>query len=106
MRLKVKYLTGKNRLLGLINSEKAYPVLIQTRFGIHTFGMRFPIDILILDKNNKVVKISKNLKPNRIFLWNPMFDKVIELPAGEIEKRGIRLETKINLATGPGFEPE
>ena len=97
MELKVKFLTGKDRIVGLLNAKKAYPVMIQTRFGIHTFGMRFAIDVLILDKNNKVVKFSKNLNPNQIFLWNPAFDKVVELPAGEIERKKIKIGSKLKL---------
>lgn len=89
--LKVKLLkTFKDKLLGLINAEKAVPVLINTRFGIHTFGLKFPIDVVILNKDYKVVKISENLKPNKIFLWLPFFNKVIELPKDEVKKLNIK----------------
>lgn len=106
--LRVKYLNGINRIPGLITSKKAHPVYFKTRFGIHTFGLRFPIDVLILDKGNRVVRIRRDLKPYRIFLWNPAFDKVIELPAGEIQKKKIKLGNRLSLklATEPGFEPE
>jgi len=61
-------------------------MLFRTRFGIHTIGMKYAIDVLILDKKNKVVAIKKNLEPNKIFLWNPAFNTVLELPAGTINK--------------------
>ena len=32
---------------------------------IHTFGMKYPIDVYFLDKNNEVAAIIKNLEPNR-----------------------------------------
>lgn len=96
--IKLKILKGlKEKSLGLLFAKKASPVLIQTRFGIHTFGLKFPIDILILDSSNKVIKLKADLKPNRIFLWNPIYSKVIELPAGEIKKRNIKIGDKIEI---------
>jgi hypothetical protein len=53
--LRVKILTGIESVLGLMGNKKPGSVFFNTRFGIHTFGVRFPIDILILDKDNKVV---------------------------------------------------
>ncbi len=75
--------------LGLIPYNKPKPLRIKTRFGIHTFGMRYPIDVIILDKNKKVVKIKKSLHPNRVFFWNPRYDTVLELPAGTIQEKNI-----------------
>lgn len=71
--------------------------MIKTRFGIHTFGVRFTIDVLILDKKNKIASIKENLKPNRIFLWNPAYEKVIELPRGTIKKYSLKLGDAIKL---------
>jgi len=59
--------------------------------------MKFPIDVLVLDANYIVVKISEKLPPSRIFLWPPRFDKIVELPAGEIQKQRIKLGEKITL---------
>ncbi len=95
--LKVKQLSGWDKVSGLLFAKKAYPVLLKTRFGIHTFGMKFPIDVLALDNNLKVVKIVENLQPNRIFLWNPIYDIVIELPSGEVKKQKIKLGQRIKL---------
>ena len=36
--------------------------------GIHTFFMRMSIDVFLTDKNNKVLFVYKNFKPNRIIL--------------------------------------
>lgn len=57
-------------------------MLLKTRFGIHTFGMSYPIDVLILNSDNKVVVMKNNLVPNRIFLWYIMYFNVVELPSG------------------------
>lgn len=87
----------KDRLLGLIPYQKAFPVLFYTRFGIHTFGMKFPIDVIVLDKENCVVKMSQNLKPGSVFFWNPKYNRVLELPAGFIKAKKQTCEAKLNL---------
>ena len=59
-------------------------MLFKTRFGVHTWGLKDPIDILILDKHKKVVKMKKSLLRNGLFFWNIQFDTVVELPKGSI----------------------
>jgi uncharacterized membrane protein (UPF0127 family) len=55
--------------------------------SIHTFWMRFPIDVLYVDKNGKVLRADRAMKPWRI---GPLIVRhgrfVIELPAGTIER--------------------
>lgn len=91
------YSSIKDRGLGLIGHKQAEPVLFYTRFGIHTLGLKFPIDVLVLGKDFTVVKLRKNLKPNSFFVWPVKYNKVLELPEGYIEKKRIKLGTKINL---------
>jgi|SRR3989344_3553943 len=96
--LKVKILKCfKEKVIGLIGSKNSHAVLIKTRFGIHTFGLKFPIDVLVLNNKDRVVRISKGLKQNRIFVWPPNYNKVIELPKGEIDKNQIRIGDKIKI---------
>ncbi|MDP3785452.1 MAG: DUF192 domain-containing protein [bacterium] len=65
---------------GLIGSDGKTGLLFKTRWGVHTFGMAFSIDVLVLNKKNKVVKYKRNLKPNRVMFWMPACDKVVEIP--------------------------
>jgi len=96
--IKVKFAQSiKDRGIGLIGYKYAEPVMFLTHFGIHTLGIKFPIDVLVLDKDNKVVKLKEGLKPNRFFVWHPKFKKVIELPEGFIKKNRIKLGSKISL---------
>lgn len=87
----------KEKVQGLIGREKPDSLMIKTHFGIHTFGLKFPIDVLILNDKNKVMSLKKNLLPNRVFLWNPLYEKVIELPIGTIDKKKIKNYSKIEL---------
>lgn len=72
--------------LGLLKYKTPRPMLLKTHFGIHTFGMRYPIDVLVLNKQNCVVSIKENLQPNHIFIWNPAHETILELPQGAIKK--------------------
>lgn len=78
--------TAWEKSKGLLGTSKPYPLLLKTRWGIHTFGMKYPIDVVILDNSNRIVKLRPNLKPNRIFLWNPKYNTVLELPKDSIIK--------------------
>jgi len=87
-------LKEKNR--GLIGSDGAHGIYLKTRWGIHTFGMKFPIDVVVLDTQWIVVQIKKNLKPNTIFFWNPKYAHIVEIPsriAGNIDL-GNKLELR------------
>lgn len=96
--LKVKLLKSpKDRSLGLIGKDKPEAIMFYTRFGIHTFGLNFPIDVLILDNGDRVVKIRENLGPNKVFFWPPKYNKVLELPSGFIKNHKIEMESKMKL---------
>lgn len=96
--LRVRLLKGfLDKTIGLLGSVKVDPVYFMTRFGIHTFGMKFPLDVMVLDRNNRVVKITRNLKPNRFFFWPPSYNRVVELPAGTVKKLRVKKGDKIKL---------
>ena len=98
MRIKARIARGiKEETFGLIGESKFHPLLIKTRFGIHTFFLKFPLDVVVLDKNNKIVKLRQNLAPNRIFVWNPKYGKVLELPKNTINKMKLDLGDKVNI---------
>ena len=76
---------------GLRLFEKPRAVFFETRGGIHTVGMKFAIDVVILDSENIVRKIKKELKPNSFFFWNPKYKKVLELPAGSVKRGDVEI---------------
>ena len=88
----------KDKVTGLIGKEKPESLMLKTHFGIHTFGLKFPIDVLILDDKNKAMAIKENLKPCRIFFWNPIYETVIELPKGTINKKKIKINMPIDIS--------
>lgn len=72
-------------LLGRDSLTKGEALLIRPCKGIHTFGMRFPIDVVFLDRQYKVVATSRHILPNRMSTIYISAQSVIELPTGVVD---------------------
>jgi uncharacterized protein len=73
------YLT---RLVGLLSKSKLSDeegLLITRCPSVHTFFMRFSIDVVFLNKDNKVVKLIGNMRPWRMSPWVREAENVLEL---------------------------
>lgn len=70
--------------------------------SIHMFFMRFPLDVLYLNRDNEVVRAQENIRPWRI---GPLYTKgarfVIELPTGTIQRSRTSVGDAIAIAS-PG----
>lgn len=77
------------RLVGLLKRTNLGPEealwLIPSK-GIHTIGMKFPIDVVFLDKSNVVLGIISELVPYRISAVRLRGHSVLELPKGTLKK--------------------
>ncbi|KKU15783.1 hypothetical protein A3I34_01475 [Candidatus Jorgensenbacteria bacterium RIFCSPLOWO2_02_FULL_45_12] len=80
--------TIKEKTKGMLAFREPRAVYFETRWGIYTFGMKFAIDIAVLNNGGEIIAIRKNMKPRRLFFWNPKFKKVLELPAGSAIELG------------------
>jgi uncharacterized membrane protein (UPF0127 family) len=92
------FVTRLRGLLGRRGLAAGEGLLIRPTNSIHTFFMRFPVDVVFLDRHGVVVKIVSNLRPWRIAAAARARD-VVELRAGEASARGIRLGDRIALRT-------
>jgi uncharacterized protein len=72
--------------------------------GVHTFGMRFPIDVIYLDGNRIVVHIENRLKPWRVAPVKMRAASVLELPGNTIQSTGTSLGDEIEIAVGKTSE--
>jgi len=80
-----------SRLLGLLGKRFLSPesgVWIVPCNSIHTIGMLFTIDVVLVDKNFKVVGLHELLRPFSITRPNFRAESVIELSAHTIFKSG------------------
>jgi len=86
-----------DRLFGLLNQNNPRFLIFNTHFGIHTFFMKTPIDVILLDKHQRVVRIEERLSPNRLFVYHPKFSLVIEMPKNTIKNCHIDINDKISI---------
>ncbi len=76
--------TSRKRSVGLLKHDslpQGHGLWITPCEGIHTFGMKFPIDVLFLNRKKKVVKVRPDMGPWRISLCLRAHS-VLELPSG------------------------
>ncbi len=77
-------------LLGKHSLPAGEGLLLVPCQSVHTLGMRFPIDVVFLDKERRVLHIIEGMKPWRISRHLPKARSVLELPAGTIAATGTR----------------
>jgi uncharacterized membrane protein (UPF0127 family) len=90
------------RLVGLLKRTHLGPeeaLWLMPSKGIHTIGMKFPIDVLFLDKNCVILAMVSGMMPYRISGVHLRGFSVLELPSGTIKKShtevGDRLEISL-----------
>lgn len=86
----------QDRMFGLLLKRNPRSLLFKTKFGIHTFFLKQSIDVLVLNSENEVIK-GKTVNPNKIFIYNPRYDTVIELPQGSLRKSKTKIGDKLIL---------
>jgi len=75
---------ARNRgLLGRDHLDEAAAMLLAPCTSVHTVGMRFPIDVVFVDRQGYAVKVVRNLRPWRIALAIGG-SAVIEMAAGSL----------------------
>jgi uncharacterized membrane protein (UPF0127 family) len=80
--------TGMSRIVGLLGERELPPgdgLLIVPSQGVHTWGMLFPIDVVVLDRGWNVLALRRRM---RAFRMTRLFWKaaaVLELPPGILD---------------------
>jgi uncharacterized protein len=77
-------------LMGRAALPESYALIIYPEWSIHTFFMRVPIDVLFVDRADRVVGLREAMPPSRPFAGvSPLRGRyVIEMPAGVIAATG------------------
>lgn len=83
------------RTIGLIGRSWVIPMLFPRCHSIHTFFMRFPVDIACLDLNHRVIRVMPGVRPWRVVAGGRRTHSILELPAGALRKRGIGVGDQI-----------
>ncbi|MFQ5684287.1 MAG: DUF192 domain-containing protein [Candidatus Binatia bacterium] len=91
----------RTRLLGLLKRRRLGPEealwLVPSK-GIHTFGMKFPIDVIFLNKDNKVLDVIPSMGPYRATRFHFASYSVLELPEGTIHKSHTAISDELDVS--------
>lgn len=86
------------RLVGLLNKSSLDSnecLILKPCREIHTFFMRFNIDVLFLDKDCKVIFMMENMGPSRKSPRIKEAKMVVEMLAGKIAESGTKIGDEI-----------
>lgn len=80
------------RFKGLMFTKK-FPdcggLIIKPCGGVHTFFMRYPLDVILLDEQNRIIYKKINMPPNRITSYFRRSRTAVELPGGSLLGRDV-----------------
>jgi uncharacterized protein len=95
------------RMVGLLNRKALAAgegLLIDRCYGIHTVGMRFPIDVVFLDRDLRVLRAVGALRPWRACAVRKAI-YVLELSAGSVEHTRTQAGDQIQIRNPQGAPP-
>lgn len=84
-------------LLGRKGLNQGEGMVIIPCNSIHTFFMRFSIDVIFLGNDNRVVALAESLPPARLFGSLLEGKLVIELPSGTLSRTKTTLKDQISI---------
>jgi uncharacterized membrane protein (UPF0127 family) len=99
--------TFSSRLFGLMGVRSLGPeegLWITPSSGVHTCWMKIPIDVVALDREQRVQKIARSVQPWRISCVGLGIRSVLELAPGRAEACGLRLGDQIVFRTRPSHD--
>lgn len=84
-------------LLGRNHLELGEALWITPCHGVHTWFMRFSIDVVAMDANGVVIDTVSTMKPWRMRLPRPGAFSVLELPAGTLLSTPTKIGRRIEI---------
>jgi hypothetical protein len=96
-----------SRLKGLIGARTLRDgegLVIMPCRSIHTMFMAFPIDVIYVDAEHRIVDIELDLQPWKLSLPRRRSHYVIELPAGTVISTGTAVGDHLSLENHIGVE--
>lgn len=95
LRLADTHWTRLKGLLGTTQLDAGTGLWIRPCRRVHTFGMRYALDVVFLDDTARVVGLVRGLEPWRTSPNVQPADSVLELPAGTIDRTGLAMGQSI-----------
>lgn len=89
--------TGWTRAKGLLGRDGLHGAMLITRTSsVHTFGMKFPIEVAFVDASMMVIAIKK-MPPNRLAMPFRKARAVVEAEVGSFEKWNIGVGSRLEV---------
>jgi uncharacterized membrane protein (UPF0127 family) len=92
-----KMLSRMVGLLGRRGLQEGSAMLINPCGSIHTVGMRFSLDLIFIDKRQRVVRIICGVRPNRFVLGGRGAKSVVEIESGWFDMSQIGVGDEVNI---------
>jgi uncharacterized protein len=92
--------TSLSRMVGLLGKpglEAGTGLIIMPSQAVHTVAMKFPIDVLFVDKRWRVVGMRPDMVPYRVTGIHWKARCVIELPSGQIAKTSTQIGDQLSV---------
>ena len=96
--------TWVGRLRGYLGSDrprKGQGILLFPCKAIHTFGMAYPLDVIFLDHEGRVLEVAANLSPGTHSGPVKEAQYVLEVPPGTIEDTQTRVGDEMSWSASP-----
>ena len=91
----------RERTVGLLGTAEPPPgdgLLIERTQSIHMFFMRYPIDVIFVDREARVTRCVERLRPWRVVWWARGARDCIELGVGTLGSSGTQIGDQLEIA--------
>lgn len=73
-------------MLGRPEPQSGEGLLIIPSKSVHMWGMKYPLDVLVLDEDQTILATYTPLEPGQHTSWHSKGRMVLELPAGQVQR--------------------
>jgi uncharacterized membrane protein (UPF0127 family) len=101
-------MTAVQRVKGLLGRDclaDGQGLLFRGCSSLHTFFLQFPVDIVFLDKQGKVLKSARDVKPFKVVMAPFRAYYALELPVGAIDGSATRIGDRVIFLDEEEYEP-
>ena len=92
--------TFLSRLVGLLGTSSLPAdscLFLNASLGVHTFGMKYPIDIVALDRERRILGIWEQVPPRKVRAVGLKTSSILELQAGVARQCGLLVGDRLRV---------
>ena len=90
------------RLRGLLGQpplQHGEGLLIRPCRAVHMFGMRYPIDVVFVDRDDRVVALYNQLGPGKASRYHLRAEAAVELPGGTLARTATAVGDRLSFSS-------